>query len=205
MNKIVILLICIIFNVCNADAQNKKSTIQYPIGLKVPSKAPLFTAKDNYGNDVILQETFDGNPVVLIFYQGYWSRPCYDFLKNVSDSLKFLDQKSAVVIGVSPEQGQYVAVTESNVKAEFALINDTDMKICKAYQVNYALDRSSVDHLKKLDVNLNEINGPTIGNQLPVTAVYIINRDGYIVYKYFDTDVTHRPSVWELAVKLGGM
>jgi peroxiredoxin len=201
MKKTLFLLLsfCVTFSFINAQ---QKDSILYPKGLKVVSKAPLFATKDNYGNDFILQETYESSPVVLLFYQGFWSRPCYEYLKQVSDSLLLLDQKAAVVIGVSPEQGKYVAQSEQNANVQFQLINDTDMKICKQYKVNYKLDAESIAHLKTLNVDLIEINGSNTGNQLPVTAVYIINRDGYIVYKYFDTDVTHRPSVWELANKL---
>jgi peroxiredoxin len=201
MNKYYYLLLIFCFANTQLFAQ-QNDTITYPKGLKVVSKAPLFSTKDNYGNDFDLKDTYESSPVVLIFYQGYWSRPCYDYLKQVTDSLILLDQKSAVVVGISPEQGQYLAQSEQNANVQFQLINDVDMKICKQYKVNYKLNKESIAHLKKLNVDLVQINGPITGNQLPVTAVYIINRDGYVVYKYFDTDVTHRPSVWELANKL---
>jgi peroxiredoxin len=178
-----------------------KDTIYYPIGLKVPSKAPDFTAKDNYGNDVNLLDYAGSNPVVLVFYQGYWSYPCYTYLKTLQDSFQLIDEKGATIIAVSPEVGTYTAQTTANTNADFPIINDTDLEICKKYKVNYTLDSKSIAHLKTLNVDLNEVNGKT-GNQLPVTAVYIINRDGYVVYKYFDVDVTKRPSVWELANKL---
>lgn len=47
-----------------------------------------------------------------------------------------------------------------------------------------------------------KINGQGDAAVLPVPAVYIISRKGKIIYRFFDRDITQRPSVKELMVQL---
>jgi len=48
---------------------------------------------------------------------------------------------------------------------------------------------------------LQETNGSN-GNNLPVPAVYIINKEGKITYRYFDANYKNRVSVREILKNL---
>lgn len=67
----------------------------------------------------------------------------------------------------------------------------------KGYDVAFAVDEKTIEKYKNYGIDFNEANGSN-GANLPVPAVYIINQDGKIIYKYFDTDYKKRPSVAEL-------
>ena len=53
-------------------------------------------------------------------------------------------------------------------------------------------------YLEKWGVDFLTINNQKERAVLPVPAVYIINREGKIIYRFFDKDITRRPSVKEL-------
>jgi len=71
------------------------------------------------------------------------------------------------------------------------------LKIMKEYDVAYMVDAMMSDKLMKYGVDLKKNNGSN-GNNLPVPAVYIINKNGEIIYKHFDADYTKRASVKEI-------
>ncbi|HVG15832.1 MAG TPA: hypothetical protein VM935_12755, partial [Chitinophagaceae bacterium] len=82
--------------------------------------------------------------------------------------------------------------------AVFPIIYDQDMKIAKAYKVAYAVEQRSVDRYKGFGTDLLAINGQKGAVQLPVPAVYIINKEGAVTYRYFNDDYKKRPWVKEI-------
>ena len=71
------------------------------------------------------------------------------------------------------------------------------MKIMSAYKVAFELDEQTNEKYKKWGINLSDKNGNN-GNNLPVPAVYIINKEGKITYRYFDVNYKNRVSVSEI-------
>ena len=66
-----------------------------------------------------------------------------------------------------------------------------------AYKVAFELDAKTTEKYKGYGINLQEMNGNN-GNNLPVPAVYIINKEGKITYRYFDVNYKKRVSVSEI-------
>ena len=71
----------------------------------------------------------------------------------------------------------------------------------KAYDVRFALDEKSVSRYKMSGIDLAATNGKN-GTNLPVPAVYIINKENTIIYRYFNEDYKKRVSVKELLSNL---
>ena len=63
----------------------------------------------------------------------------------------------------------------------------------KAYAVAFEVDERTVSRYKNADIDLATANGQKDKVYLPVPAVYIIsNKEGTIVYRYFDSDYKKR-------------
>lgn len=170
--------------------------------LKVGQKAPQFSAKDNAGKVVDLNQILKNNQsVVLFFYRGQWCPYCNKHIKDLQDSLQQLTGKGAYVVGVSPEAMAGVEKTVAKTKASFSIISDRDYSIMKAYQVNYVMEPGLADRYKKGGLDVAIANGQT-DYVLPVPATYIIGKDGKIKYVHFDTDYKKRPSVKTLMANL---
>jgi peroxiredoxin len=178
-----------------ATAQDK------PEGLFINSKAPNFSATDQDGNTVSLKDLRKKGNVVLIFYRGNWCSYCNKQLQKLQDSLSFITEKGASLIAIAPETPEGVDKTVDKTKAKFPVIYDEDMKISKAYQVYYKVDPKTVSRYKSADIDLLKVNKQTEA-ALPVPAVYIINKDGEIKYRFLDADYRKRPSVKEIISNL---
>ena len=72
------------------------------------------------------------------------------------------------------------------------------MKIMKAYAVAFEVDEKTVSRYKNADIDLATANGQKDKIYLPITAVYIINKEGTINYRYFDSDYKKRASVKDI-------
>ncbi len=173
-----------------------------PEGLFINSKAPDFKAADQYKNEIRLKDVLRDSLVVLVFYRGQWCPFCNRQLKKLEDSLSFIKSKGARLIAVTPERPEYISKTIEKTNASYPLLYDKDMKIMKAYAVSFEVDEKTVSRYKNADIDLAEANGQKEKVYLPIPAVYIISKEGTILYRYFDTDYKKRPSVKEIISNL---
>jgi peroxiredoxin len=173
------------------------SAQEAPEGKFINSKAYDFKAKDQNGKDVRLKDLLKKGNVVLVFYQGQWSVFCNKFLQKLQDSLSLISEKGATVVAVTPELPENVAKTVEKTKAEFSILYDEGLKIMKAYDVEYEVPKNTVERYRNTGIKLDENNGKN-GNFLPVPAVYIIDKDSNISYRFFSTDNKKRPSIKEI-------
>jgi peroxiredoxin len=173
-----------------------------PEGLFINSKAPEFRAKDQSGVELSLKELRKKGPVVLVFYRGNWCPYCNKELKRLQDSLQFITAKSAQVIAITPEAKEGINKTIEKTGAVFPILYDADMKIAKAYQVSFEVDGKTVGRYKGFGTDLLAINQQKEKAFLPVPAIYIINKEGSITYRFFDTDYRKRLAVKEILEQL---
>jgi peroxiredoxin len=168
-----------------------------PKGLNIDEKAPVFTAKNQQGKNISLAEQLKKGPVVLVFYRGQWCPYCNKQLKRLEDSLSMITAKGATLIAVTAEKQENISKTIEKTKASYPILFDNGLKIMKSYDVAFAVDEKTVEKYKGYGIDFNEVNGSN-GAYLPVPAVYVINKDGIIVFKHFDPNYTKRASVQDI-------
>ena len=102
--------------------------------LEVGRKAPNFTLPDKNGNMVSLSDFF-GKKVVLYFYPkdntpGCTRQACAFALKN-----KEIENKNAVVIGISKDSVNSHLNFATKHNLPFVLLSDSDLSVIQAYGV----------------------------------------------------------------------
>lgn len=171
---------------------------QEPKGLNVNDVAPGFTATDQDGKSISLGEQLKKGPVVLVFYRGQWCPYCNRQLKKLEDSLSLITAKGATLIAVSPENMENISKTIEKSKASYPILHDEGLKIMKSYDVAFPVDNKTIEKYKEYGIDFNKVNGDANGANLPVPAIYVINKDGKIVFRHFDKNYTKRASVAEI-------
>lgn len=169
-----------------------------PKGLVVTDIAPAFSAKDQNGKMISLSEELKKGPVVLVFYRGQWCPYCNLQLKKLEDSLSLITAKGASLITVTPEKPENITKTIAKTKATYPILYDDGLKIMKSYDVAFAVDEKTIAKYKNYGIDFTEANGTANGANLPVPAVYIISKEGKILFRHFDTDYRNRVSVAEI-------
>ena len=173
-----------------------------PEGLFINSKAPDFKVKDQSGAEINLKDIRKKGPVVLIFYRGNWDPYCNKELTKLQDSLALITEKGAQVIAITPEASEGISKTVEKTKAVFPIIHDEEMKISKAYKVAYEVDERTTGRYKSFGTDLLAINEQKLKAWLPVPAVYIINKEGSVTYRYFNEDYKKRPSIKDILAEI---
>ena len=71
----------------------------------------------------------------------------------------------------------------------------------KAYDVVFEVPQNTLTRYKNTGIDIEENNGKN-GKYLPVPAVYIIDKESTITYRFFEPDYKKRPSVKEILANL---
>jgi peroxiredoxin len=171
---------------------------QDPKGLNVNDTAPSFSAKDQDGNTVDLKEKLKNGPVVLVFYRGQWCPYCNRQLKKLEDSLSLITGKGASLIAISPETSGNIDKTIEKTKATYPILHDEGLAIMKNYDVAFTVDDKTIEKYKGYGIDFSKVNGDANGANLPVPAIYVINKEGKIVFRHFDKNYAKRASVAEI-------
>ncbi len=174
---------------------------QAPEGLFISSKAPDFKGKDQDGKEIRLKDLLKQGKVVLVFYRGEWCPYCNKWLSRLQDSLQLIKDKGATLIAVSPEKPGNISKTVEKTKAGYSVLYDEGAKIMKAYDVEFEVPENTVTRYRNSGIDLSKLNTED-GKYLPVPAVYIIDKESTVIYRFFESDYKKRPGVKELLEKL---
>jgi len=183
-----------------AAAQDK------PEGLFINSKAPDFKGIDQNGNEVNTKDLRKKGEIVVVFYRGYWCPYCSKYIKRLQDSLELIQAGGAQVVVVTPQGAAGIDSTMNKTEVSFPIIYDKDMKISKNYKVAYRVEEKTRVRYKNSNpsIDLLEINGQTKEAWLPVPAVYIVNTEGTVTFRFFEEDYKKRVAVADILKALKG-
>lgn len=104
------------------------------ITLKKGDKAPVFSGKDQDGNDIKLSD-FAGKKVVLFFYPKDNTSGCTAEACNLRDNYALLKTEGFNLLGISPDSEKSHKGFISKHHLPFPLIADTEKKILNDYGI----------------------------------------------------------------------
>ena len=102
--------------------------------IKVGAPAPDFTLPDENGKMVSLAD-FRGKRVVLYFYPKDDTPGCTAQACGFRDALPDIEERNAVVIGISPDDAKSHGKFKTKYNLPFILLADTEHTVAEAYGV----------------------------------------------------------------------
>ena len=102
--------------------------------LKVGDPAPDFELKSDTGDTVRLSD-FRGRRVVLYFYPKDDTTGCTTQACGFRDAYPQIEERNAVVLGVSPDSEASHRKVKTKYNLPFTLLVDADHKVAEAYGV----------------------------------------------------------------------
>ncbi|MDI1265508.1 MAG: peroxiredoxin-like family protein [bacterium] len=157
---------------------------------QVGDQAPDIVLPDANGQTFRLATLLAKGPVVVTFYRGGWCPYCNLELRAYQAVLPRIAAAGASLVAISPEKpDDTVSTTEKNALT-FPVLSDVGQTVGKAFGLVYAFTdelRAVYDGLK---LDIPGKNGASDDWALPLSATYVIDRDGRIVFA--DTGVDYR-------------
>lgn len=169
----------------------KENTLQ--IGNIIPD-TPLHSIH----NEVTLLSNIDyTNFLILNFYRGGWCPYCNMELREYEKLRKDFNLEGTDIIGISAERVELAKQTHSKNSLSLPIFTDVDAKLMKAIGIVFQLDEASKKEYKNFGMDLTKIHGNN-NYELPVPAIYVINKKREIVYTHFEEDYMTRLEPKEL-------
>jgi peroxiredoxin len=157
---------------------------------------PPFYLPDEHGRIVGLNDLIAGGPIAVTFHRGHWCPYCRI---NINALVLAHDQISSTggqIVAVIPDRQQFVSELKISSKAPFLIL--TDMDNGYAMSLNLAIWVGS--ELQKIIGERHDI-AHYQGNDswiLPVSATFVVGRDGRVKARFVDPDYRKRMTVEDL-------
>ncbi|MCB0697814.1 MAG: AhpC/TSA family protein [Chitinophagaceae bacterium] len=174
---------CLSFPVFAQFAEDAHSISPLLISEEIPAATLLNT--DN--QPVQIRDIVKQKPSVLIFYRGGWCPYCNAHLAQIAGIEDEIIKAGYQVIAVSPDAPEQLQVTVDKKELKYTLLSDGDGTFCKAMGIAY----KSPDHKWKTN-QLQKHSGGKNPGFLPVPSVFVVDKNGDILFEYINPDYKHR-------------
>jgi len=153
--------------------------------------APDVALPDVNGRRVRLRDFWRKGPLVLVFYRGGWCPYCNLQLRAWQSERDELKQRGATLVAISPQTPDYSMTTTLKNDLAFTVLSDSMLEAAEAFKIAFTLPAELIDLYGRLGNDLPVMNGNGSW-ALPMTATYLIDTRGLIVYAHVDADYRER-------------
>lgn len=167
----------------------------------VGDRFPDFILPNTNDETVALKELLKNGKVIVAFFRGSWCPYCNLELKALQDHLRQITDRNATLVAVSPQTSDYSEELRNNHQLDFELLTDKDNALAKQLGISFGLQDFVIPTYGSLGIDLSEYN-ENANNELPIPAVFVIDTNGNITYRFVDTNYMNRIDIQELIEQL---
>ena len=160
--------------------------------LKVGDLAPAIVLENAEGATVDVGTLLKKGPVIVTFYRGGWCPYCNLELKAYQDILPEIVAAGASLVAISPEKPDDTVSTAEKNALTFEVLSDVGQNVGRAFGLVYEFTEELKRAYNGFNLDIPTRNGMPGEWALPVSATYVIDRNGSIVYAYTDADYRDR-------------
>jgi peroxiredoxin len=153
--------------------------------------SPRFALPSATGAIVSLEERLAYGPNIVTFYRGGWCPYCNIALRALQSRLPEIKSLGGSLIAISPEVPDQSLSTTEKLALEFDVLSDADNSVARLFGLVYRISDAARERLQAFGRDLVAHNG-TDSWELPITATYVINQEGLIVFDHVDADYRER-------------
>jgi peroxiredoxin len=160
--------------------------------LKVGDRAPAIVLRNAKGEIIDIGALRKKGSVIITFYRGGWCPYCNLELKAFQDILPEIKAAGASLVAISPEKPDGTLSTVEKNALAFEVLSDVGQKVGRAFGLVYQFTDELRSAYHGFGLDIPAYNGAPGEWALPVSATYVIDRDGTIIYAYTEVDYRDR-------------
>lgn len=155
--------------------------------LLISEKIPEISIKSIEGESVSILELLNRKKSVVLFYRGGWCPYCNSHLSAVGETEQEILALGYQIIAISPDSPNQLKATTEKQKLNYTLYSDASGVLMEAMGIAF---KAPERYDKRLD-NYSDGLNPGL---LPVPSLFVIDREGTIIFEYINPDYKHRIS-----------
>lgn len=179
------------------EAPAGEHTVVPTPGLKEGDKAPDPQVAKRNGDPVQLADLYPRGPIVLVFYRGGWCPYCNKALVGIQEHLETMGKLGGTVLGVSPEEPQFLNKTLIDQRLGFDLVSDYKGDAARQFRILFEMPIELREKYKEYGVDVAQRNWDR-SYTLPYPSVFVIDRAGIIRYAFSSEDYKVRADPQEI-------
>lgn len=153
--------------------------------LLIGEKIPPTNLLSMENTKVMTADLFREKPTVLLFYRGGWCPYCNAHLSAVGELTEEIEALGYQILAVSPDSPENLNKSMEDQQLDYRLLSDGDGNFSKAMGLAFKSP-------EKYASMLGEYSGGDNTGFLPVPALFIVNREGTILFEYISPDYKNR-------------
>lgn len=165
--------------------------------LKTGDKIPEIILPNATNKNVSINQLLSNKKVVLSFYRGGWCPYCNLELKALQQALPEFEKQDAVLVAISPETPDNSLSTSEKNELSFEVLSDAGNQIAEKFNLMFTLPEDLVEVYQEFGIDLEKSNGSS-NWQLPISATYVIDQNGTIIYDFIKEDYKERADPEEI-------
>jgi peroxiredoxin len=123
-----------------------------------------------------------------------------------------LRTKGALIVAISPQTRRHNDFTLQQHKLPFPILSDPEAAVAESFGVGYSVPETHREYYKRILVNIPFVNSGNMYKdaaesswRLPLPAVFVVNRDGRIVFSEAHADFRVRPEPSDVLAALDAL
>jgi len=165
--------------------------------LSAGAQPPSFELNDHNGKFVSSADLLAKGHLVISFIRGRWCPFCVGQMEAMNLIAPEIQQAGASLVAISPQTVHQSYFMHDQHKLRFPLLSDTGNSVAHQFGVAYKVPYYQQALYKRVFINLPHTNGDESW-ELPIPAIFILGRDGMVLYASANEDYTERPEPAEI-------
>jgi peroxiredoxin len=197
LKSLIFLLLCAVYviNVHAQVAEKAEDICPILVGEKVTSSI----LKDEAGNPVDILNKINEKPTVLVFYRGGWCPFCNVQLAGLAQVQQDILNLGYQIVAISPDDYSILPKTEHKNKVNYTLLSDIGGTFIQQLGIGFKTPAQMKTRLES-----NKDNGQ-ISEVMPVPSVFILSKEGTVLFEYINPNYKNRISEEMLLALLKAM
>ena len=159
--------------------------------LNVGAKMPAFSLKDANGKIVESRDLLKGGNLVVVFYRGAWCPFCNLYLRNLQKNMPQIKAAGGNLVAISVENPDNSLNVARKNELDFTVLSDPNLTTARKFGIVYQMPKETDELYKTRGLDVAKHNRMEKA-ELPLSATYIINQTGEIVYAFLEPDYKKR-------------
>jgi peroxiredoxin len=159
--------------------------------LNVGTKMPAFSLKDANGKTVESRDLLKQGNLVVVFYRGSWCPFCNLYLRNLQKNMPQIKAAGGNLVAVSVENPDNSLKVSKKNELDFTVLSDPNLTTARKFGIIYQMPKETDELYKSRGLDVAKHNQMEKA-ELPLSATYIVNQKGKIVYAYLEPDYKKR-------------
>lgn len=169
--------------------------------IKLGETMPEFSLPNAKNEIVYSKEILQKGKMIIAFYRGSWCPYCNLELKALQDNLSKINDKKFSLVAISPQSPDNSLTVIEKQNLTFEVLTDKDNLFAKQLGIAFELQDFVLPYYNALGIDLTNFNENN-DNSLPIPAVFLVNEEGKIIYKFVDANYMNRIDIDKLLYTL---